>query len=95
LCASIWLWAKERHVTLADIQHRKPAHLCLREWRRQNAYSERFNRTFREDVLEAYLFSSLEEVCLIVEAWVEEYNGVRPHQAQRGLSPHQFAAQNA
>ena len=58
-------WAKEHHVILAHIQPGKPA---------QNAYIERFNRTFREDILDAYLFSSLEEVRQIVEPWIEEYN---------------------
>ena len=57
------------------------------------AYIERFNRTFREEVLDAYLFHSLEEVRRIVEAWLEEYNAVRPHEALRGLSPYQFIAQ--
>ncbi len=61
----------------------------------QNAYIERFNRTFREDVLDAYLFSSLEEVRQIVEPWIENYNGVRPHEALQGLSPYQFKLQNA
>jgi len=79
-------WAMEHHIVLAHIQPGKPA---------QNAYIERFNRTFREDVLDAYLFSSLEEVRLIVEPWIEEYNAVRPHEALQGLSPHQFAAQSA
>ena len=47
-------WAPEHLITLAYIiQLGKPA---------QNAYIKRFNRTFREDVLHAYLFSSLEEV---------------------------------
>ena len=79
-------WAKEHHIELAHIQPGKPA---------QNAYIERFNRTFREDVLDAYLFNSLEEVRQIVEPWIEEYNLLRPHEALQGLSPHQFAAQKA
>lgn len=79
-------WAKAHSITLVHIQPGKPA---------QNAYIERFNRTFREDVLDAYLFSSLEEVRQIVESWIEEYNAVRPHEALQGLSPYQFATQNA
>jgi len=79
-------WAQEHHITLAHIQPGKPA---------QNAYIERFNRTFREDVLDAYLFSSLEEVRQIVDDWMEEYNLIRPHEALQGLPPYQFAAQNA
>ena len=79
-------WAQEHHVILAHIQPGKPA---------QNAYIERFNRTFREDVLDAYLFSSLEEVRQIADDWMEDYNLIRPHEALQGLSPYQFAAQKA
>jgi putative transposase len=79
-------WAQEHDVTLAHIQPGRPA---------QNAYIERFNRTFREDVLDPYLFSSLEEVRQIVDDWMEEYNLIRPHEALQGLPPYQFAAQNA
>jgi putative transposase len=78
-------WAREHHIELVHIQPGKPA---------QNAYIERFNRTFREDVLDAYLFSSLAEVRQIVEPWMEEYNVVRPHEALQGLSPRQFTHQN-
>ena len=79
-------WATEHAITLAHIQPGKPA---------QNAYIERFNRTFREDVLDAYLFSSLEEVRQIVEPWIENYNAILPHEALQGLSPYQFKLQNA
>jgi putative transposase len=79
-------WAKDHGIELVHIQPGKPA---------QNAYIERFNRTFREDVLDAYLFHSLEEVRGIVEPWIEDYNTIRPHEALRGLSPYQFAAKNA
>jgi putative transposase len=78
-------WAKQHGIRLAHIQPGKPA---------QNAYIERFNRTFREDVLDAYLFSSLEEVRRIVATWIEEYNGVRPHEALQGFTPYQFATLN-
>ena len=79
-------WAKEKHIDLIHIQPGNPA---------QNTYIERFNRTFREEVLDAYLFDNLEEVRTITESWLEEYNTIRPHEALQGLSPRQFALQHA
>ena len=79
-------WAKDQHIELLHIQPGKPA---------QNAYIERFNRTYREEVLDAYLFDDLEEVRLITESWLENYNTIRPHEALQGLSPRQFVIQNA
>lgn len=79
-------WAKDHHIALLHIQPGKPA---------QNAYIERFNRTYREEVLDAYLFDDLEEVRLITESWLEDYNTIRPHEALQGLPPRQFALQPA
>ena len=79
-------WATERQIVLAHIQPGKPA---------QNAYIERFNRTFREDVLDAVVFDTLSEVRDITEQWLEEYNAIRPHDALQGLSPYQYAAEHA
>jgi putative transposase len=79
-------WAQEKHIELLHIQPGKPA---------QNAYVERFNRTFREDVLDAYLFDDFQEVRHITQHWLEDYNTIRPHEALQGLPPRQFARQLA
>ena len=76
-------WAVKYQVELAFIEPGNPS---------QNAYIERFNRTYREDVLDAYLFDSIQEVRAITEEWLEEYNDVRPHDALGGIPPYQFKA---
>ncbi len=75
-------WAEEHQVELAFIQPGKPA---------QNAYIERFNRTYREAVLDAFLFHTVEEVQALTEDWLEEYNAIRPHAALGNVPPYQYA----
>jgi putative transposase len=79
-------WAKDHHIELLHIQPGKPA---------QNAYIERFNRTYREEVLDAYLFDDLEEVRTITERLFDDYTTFRPHEALQGLPPRQFSRQYA
>ncbi|MEM8594682.1 MAG: DDE-type integrase/transposase/recombinase, partial [Pseudomonadota bacterium] len=40
----------------------------------QNAYIERFNRNYREDVLDLYIFNNLQEAKQYTESWIEIYN---------------------
>ena len=56
----------------------------------QNAYIERFNRTFREEVLDAYLFEDLEQARNIANDWLRAYNEQRPHESLGGLPPSLF-----
>jgi putative transposase len=60
----------------------------------QNAYIERFNKSYRNGVLNAYLFESIEEVRAESEIWVKDYNHYRPHDALEGKSPIQYRKQN-
>lgn len=77
------LWLKERNIHWSPIQNGKP---------QQNAIVERFNRTFREDVLDAYLFNSIDNTQQIANEWIIDYNQHRPHQALNYQTPLHYAA---
>ena len=79
-------WAEQHGIDLEFIQPGKPT---------QNSYVERFNRTFREEVLDFYVFSRLSEVRTIVDAWVQEYNEQRPHESLGNLTPEDFPLKHA
>ena len=75
-------WAETHNITLQFIQPGKPA---------QSAYIERFNRSYREEVLDMYLFQSIQQVKKITHQWMIHYNQNRPHQALNHLTPHAYA----
>ena len=56
----------------------------------QNAYIERFNRSYRTEVLNAYLFESLAELRALTDAWLRIYNGERPHDSLGRVPPLTF-----
>ncbi|MBN2522285.1 MAG: transposase family protein, partial [Bacteroidales bacterium] len=75
-------WCSDNNVKIKYIQPGKPV---------QNAFVERFNRLYREDVLDAYLFSDIEQVKNLSEKWKEDYNEKHPHGSLGGKAPRQFA----
>lgn len=75
-------WGQQHQVLLDFIQPGQPS---------QNAYTERFNRTYREDILDLYLFQSLKEVRRLTQQWISTYNQDRPHDALGSQSPAAFA----
>ncbi len=74
-------WAKEHDVKLLFIQPGKP---------NQNAFVERFNRSFREEVLDAWLFNAVSEVQSAADEWMADYNEFRPHESLDNLPPTVF-----
>lgn len=74
-------WAKEHKVTLMFIQPGKP---------NQNAFIERFNRSFREEVLDAWLFNAVSEVQTAADEWLVDYNEYRPHESLGDVPPAVF-----
>jgi putative transposase len=57
----------------------------------QNAFIESFNSRLRDECLNEYLFSSLNEAREIIENWRQDYNRARPHSSLGALTPNEFA----
>jgi putative transposase len=56
----------------------------------QNGFIERFNRSYREAVLDMYIFQTLTEVKEQTERWLKEYNEERPHESLDNMTPREF-----
>lgn len=71
-------WCSDKGISIQYTQPGKPM---------QNGYIERFNRTFRENILDAYLFEDIRQVQHLADEWMEDYNYNRPHEALGGITP--------
>lgn len=56
----------------------------------QNAYIERFNRSYRTEVLNAHLFESLAELQALSSTSLRIYNSERPHDSLGRVPPLSF-----
>lgn len=78
-------WAEKHQVALEFIKPGKPT---------QNSFIERFNRTYRTEILDMYAFKNLQEVRELTENWIKEYNDERPHDSLNDLTPLEYLAKN-
>lgn len=78
-------WAEDQGVHLEFIEPGRPT---------QNSYIERFNRTYRDEILDLYLFSSLSQVRELTEEWLKKYNEKRPHDSLGDLTPIEYLVAN-
>ncbi len=60
---------------------------CLAFRCQQNAYIKRFNRTVRQDWLDATIFNGMKEVQDQATEWLWTYNNDRPNMAIGGITP--------
>lgn len=85
ISAALAEWAEEHGIELEFIQPGRPM---------QNSYVERFNRTYRDEILNMYVFRTLSEVREITENWMREYNEERPHDSLNDLTPWEYRIKN-
>lgn len=77
-------WCSKQQITLQFIQPGRPM---------QNAFVERKNGSIRRELLNAYIFTSLNEIRNHCQTWQQDYNHDRPHKSLGYLSPVLFAEQ--
>lgn len=74
-------WVEEHGVMQEFIERGKPT---------QDAFIERFNRTYRTETLDFYLFRTLNDAREITDRWLAEYNSERPHGSLNNLTPEEY-----
>jgi putative transposase len=77
-------WCYDNKIELHYIQPGKP---------NQNGYIERFNRSYRQDVLDIHLFESIDQVRYYTEEFINDYNLYRPHESLNEMSPINYKLQ--
>ena len=78
LAGAVETWAEAQGIALDYIEPGQPA---------QNAFIERFNQTYRTEILDAHVFGSLAEVRTVTADWLRRYNTERPHDSLGGVPP--------
>ena len=79
--AALEQWAEKNNVQITFIQKGKP---------HQNGYVERFNRTYREEILDNYAFDTMAQARMMTQAWIWVYNNERPHSSLGYRTPRGF-----
>ena len=74
-------WGEKNKIELRYIQPSKP---------NQKAFIERFNKSYREEVLDANLFNTIAEVQEATDEWLEDYNHFRTHESLGRIPPKLF-----
>lgn len=80
---AVQLWLYQSGVQTLYIEPGKP-------W--QNGKEERFNGTVRDECLNRFVFGSIAEACVRLNAYRREYNSERPHSSLGYLTPQAFRA---
>ena len=74
-------WARKHSIKICFIQPGKPT---------QNSLIERFNGSYRREVLNSHLFYELNQVRDLTQKWLHEYNNIRPHKSLGYKTPTTF-----
>lgn len=80
-CSLFENWCRDKGISLLYIQPGRPM---------QNGFIERFNGTYRREILDAYVFFELYEVRKLTEEWIVLYNRHRPHEALGNKTPFEW-----
>ena len=79
---AVLTWSQEQHVNWHYIAPGKPT---------QNALIESFNGRLRDELLNETLFTSLTHARVMLAAWKDDYNTIRPHSGLGNLAPAVYA----
>jgi len=76
-------WLHSKSITWEPIQPGHP---------QENGFVERFNETYRQEILDPNILRDLKHCREITQEWVREYNEERPHESLGDKTPMEYAA---